>query len=101
MSSRPSVLDFLERIKSGRTPRSFQPLIKRTGLLVVEIGHEKPSCIACGGKIPKGRHYTCSLRCKRDETLRVKKLAKRRKESQLPRMSIYNKVGDALRGLFE
>ena len=29
-------------------------------------GRVKNKCLACGGDIPKGRHYTCSIGCKID-----------------------------------
>lgn len=98
--SKPSV-EALIRVLQERRPRpTLRPLRGHSGFLVIEIEDSKPSCIVCSGSVPKGRHYTCGLRCQRRENLRVKELYKRRREAQRPVIPLSRKVRDALGGLF-
>ena len=84
----------------GRRRPTLKPMRSHTGFIFVPIEYTKPVCVVCGDSVGKGRHYTCGLKCQKREKLRVKKLLKRRKEVQIPKMSLYNKVGDALGRLF-
>lgn len=88
----------------GRFKREPKPVPRRAvrsrGMIIVEIEDRKPPCIVCGKKIPKGRHYTCTGECQIKENLRVADFKKRWKQTQLPKMPMYRRVGDALGGLF-
>jgi len=84
-----------------REPKPVSRLVVRSkGMVIVEIEDRKPPCIVCGNKIPKGRHYTCGIRCQRRENLRVANFKKRLRDAQIPKMPMYRRVGEALGGLF-
>ncbi len=100
MSSQPSLEDLIRMARRGRVRPSLKPMRSHTGFIFVPIENSKPSCVACGDDVPKGRHFTCSIGCQKRETLRVKEMVKRRKEAQIPKMSLGGRVKDALGGLF-
>lgn len=100
MSFVPSIEELIRMAQRGRVRPTLKPMRSHTGFIFVPIEHTKPVCVVCGGYVPKGRHYACCVGCQASETLRVKELLKRRREAQIPKMSLGGKVRDALGGLF-
>ncbi len=100
MSVQPSIEELIRMAQRGRVRPTLKPMRSHKGFIFVPIEHTKPYCVVCGDSVGKGRHFTCGISCQKRETRRVNELLKRRKEAQIPKMSLGGKVRDALGGLF-
>ena len=96
--------DLVQAYLRGRFKREPKPVrrlaVRSKGMIIVEIEDRKPPCTVCGKKIPRGRHFTCGIDCQRREILRVADGKKIFKASQIPKMPMGKRVGQALGGLF-